>query len=207
MIATGVKTNRPFAGETSRPAWPTPQVSEKRDALPLNPCSKAPPKAHALYASSPATTGAAASAKSSIRRGQRMAIAIDSTAASTTSEWRAATISAIGRPARPAQTVSSSAITRNSRASDRKSTAAGCCQSAWLVDQTDVPSASTTAARNASPSDRRRARTATKNTAAAAAERSDAASLPARAEPVSSRSAASETRANTGAASTAGSTG
>jgi len=134
-------------------------------------------------------------------------MAIESTPASTTSEWRAATISASGRPARPAHTVSSSARTTQSSASDRNSTAAGCCQSAWLVDQTVVPSANRTAAQSPSTSARRLARTARNSPAAAAADRRDAASLPATADPVSSRSNRNEETANTGAARTAERTG
>jgi hypothetical protein len=93
-----------------------------------------------------------------------------------------------------------------STASERKRTAAGCCQSAWLVDQTLVPNAKTAAVSAASSTGRRRP-TARNRTAAARLEKSAAASFPTSAVPVSSRAKNGRAAANSGAASTAERTG
>jgi len=43
-ITTGVKTSSPFAGDTSRPACPTPHGSLNRPRVPEKPCRQGAPK-------------------------------------------------------------------------------------------------------------------------------------------------------------------
>ena len=209
IAATGVKTSRPLAGETSRPACPTPQGSEKRAGAAAEPVRERRAEGPGLYASTSTRPRARRTARTA---GCAAASARAMATPSTAGQHDVGVARGHRQRERQAGASrphgSSSARTRHSSARRQEQHGRGVLPERLARgpdgraqrehDRGPEPLhvRAPPAAHGQEQHGRGRGRTG-----------GDAASLPARAVPVSSRSNTTDASANTGAASTAESTG